>query len=258
MTRQPDDLTVPAGVEVVAGDAADPASLPEAFIGVDRAFLMSAEVTGSAARPTHVPALVDAAVRAGVEHVVLLSVYGADMRADALADWHRRVEDAVTASRLDWTLLRPGRFMSNALQWAPQVRRGDQISIPFALRPAASIDPTDIAAVAAAALTTDDHRGAAHRMSGPQVLTPVQELAVLAALLDRPLHAVEPSLDAVRAGMARSGMPPDVLDAVVARTLDSDDGTEVLPTVERVLGRPARPFAAWAEAHRDAFTGVRP
>jgi uncharacterized protein YbjT (DUF2867 family) len=253
MTRKPHDLAVPDGVEVVGGDADDPTSLVEAFDGVDRAFLMSAEVTGSAARPTQIPRLVDAAAGAGAEHVVLLSVYGADTRDDALADWHRRIEDAVTVSGMDWTLLRPGRFMSNALQWAPQIRRGDQVAIPFTSRPAASIDPADIAAVAAVALTTDDHRGAAHRMSGPQVLTPVQELAVLAALLERPLHAVEPPPDAVRAGMARSGMSVEVLDAVLARTLDTDEGTQLLPTVEDVLGRPPATFTEWAARHRHRF-----
>lgn len=145
--------------------------------------------------------------------------------------------------------------MSNALAWAPQIRRGDEITIAFASRPAASIDPADIAAVAAAALVTDSHGGATYQMSGPEMLTPRQELAVLAALLERPLRAVEPPLEAVRAGMAGSGMPADVLDAVLARTTGSDEGTEVLATVAEVLGRPPATFADWAQRHIDHFIG---
>ncbi|MGH3673093.1 MAG: NmrA family transcriptional regulator [Pseudonocardiaceae bacterium] len=171
-----------------------------------------------------------------------------------IADWCRRIEDSVTGSGMEWTLLRPGRFMSNALQWAPQIRRGDEVHVPFASRSAASIDPTDIAAIAAAALTSGDHRGAAYQLSGPQVLTPVDEVAVLAAQLDRPLRVVEPPLEQVRAGMTRGGVPAAVVDAIVTRTRDTDEGTEVLPTVAELLGRPPSRFARWATRHSDHFT----
>lgn len=260
MTRKPQNLTVPAGVEVVAGDAGDPASLDAAFGGVARAFLMSAENVGATPRPTHVPALVDAAVRAGVRHLVLLSVYRGGEGDDVIAEWSGHVERSVLDSGLTSTVLRPGRFMSNALGWAPQIARGDDVVVPFAHRPAASIDPTDIAAVAAAALTdtTGRHDGAVHQLSGPAAMTPAEELGEIATLLDRPLRVVEPPLEQVRAGMARAGMPEAAIDAALHRTLDSTDGTEILPTVERVLGRPARPFAAWAQAHRDAFSAPEP
>lgn len=256
MTRRPDSLTPVPGVTVVRGDPDDPDSLAAAFAGVDRAFLMSAQQVRATPAPTHVPRLVQAAVRAGVEHLVLLSVYSGGSGGDPIADWSRRIEDAVTGSGLAWTLLRPGRFMSNALQWAPQIRRGDETTIPFARRRAASIDPADIASVAALALTAPasaGHLGAAYQLSGPEVLTPVEELAVLAELLRRPLRAVEPPLDAVRAGMVRSGMAAEVVEAIVARTVHGDEGTTVLPTVGRLLGRPAAPFAQWAVSHLHHF-----
>jgi uncharacterized protein YbjT (DUF2867 family) len=254
MTRWPDRYPAAPHVHPVAGDADDPASLAAVFAGIDRAFLMSAQVPGVELRPTHVPHLVDAAQRGGVRHVVLLSVYSGGEGGDVLADWWRNVESAVIGSAMTWTLLRPGRFMSNAVQWAPQIRGGDAIALPFAHQPAASIDPADIAAVAAAALTTDDHRGAAYRLTGPEVLTPLQELAVLAELLHRPLRAVEPPLAEVRAGMESGGVPRAVVDAVLRRTVD-DEGTDVLPTVADVLGRPPASFRDWAVRHLDRFTG---
>src|SRR6266508_6998435 len=79
---------------------------------------------------------------------------------------------SVTGRGFGYTLLRPGRFASNAAQWAPMIRRGDTVMIPFGTRPAAPIDHADVAAVAVAAFTSDRHRGAAYRLSGPQVLTP--------------------------------------------------------------------------------------
>ncbi|GAA4803481.1 NAD(P)H-binding protein [Actinomycetospora chlora] len=258
MTRRPAQLAVPDGVEVVAGDADDPASLDAAFAGAARAFVMSAQQVAADAVPAHVEALAGAAARAGTGRLVLLSVLSGGEGDDVLAAWWGRAERAVVDAAPEWTVLRPGRFMSNALGWAPQIARGDEIAVPFAHRPATSIDPADIAAVAAAALTdvTGRHAGAVHRLSGPAALTPAEELAEVATVLGRPLRAVEPPLEQVRAGMARGGMSEAAIDAVLARTLRSDDGAEVLPTVEHVLGRPARPFAAWARAHRAELAGA--
>jgi len=258
MTRRPDSAAAAAlratgGVEVVRGDADDPAGLAAACRGVDRVFLMSAEQVGHG-EPGHLPRLVRAAQRAGVRHLVLLSVYSGGRGADVIGDWNGRLEDAVTGSGLGWTLLRPGRFMSNALHWAPAVRRGDLVPIPFARRPAASIDPADIAEVAAVVLTAPaGHVGAAYQLSGPELLTPTEELAVLAELLGRPLRALEPPPAQVRAGLARGGTPPAVVDAILARAEQGDEGTALLPTVARLLGRPPATFAQWAARHLTAF-----
>jgi uncharacterized protein YbjT (DUF2867 family) len=255
MTRRPKELAAPSGVEVVFGDSDDPASLDQAFDGAERAFLMSAQAVGSAAQPTHDLRLVGAAQRAGVRHIVKLSVYGV-RGGDVLDSWHREAEAAVMDSGLDWTLLRPGRFMSNALYWAPMIRRGGTVHIPFADRPAAPIDPADIAAIAAAALTTDDHRNVAYQLSGPEVLTPADELRILATTLGRPLRLVEPTIDEAKTGLLRSGMSEPVVEAVVARVLTGGEGAEVLPTVEQVLGRSPVTFDAWTRKHAGAFLGA--
>ena len=267
MTRRPSEARLPKGVRAVYGDADDPASLEAAFAGVSGAFLMSAQGVGTAQGPTHDIALAGAAARAGVGRVVKLSVLDGGAGTDVIARWHTAAEAAVTAPTRGWawTLLRPGRFMSNALQWTGQLTAGDEVRIPFADRPAASIDPADVAEIAARALTTEGHEGARYELSGPQSLTPVEELSVLAGVLGRDLHAVPLPPEAARAGMSlphsrlRSsggtpiGFPPEVMEAVMRRTLGGDRGAEVLPTVEKVLGRPARTFAEWAAAHAGAF-----
>ncbi len=248
MTRRPDAADdMPPGAQVVYGDATDPSSLDRAFAGAERAFLMSAQAVGSDPEPTHDQHLVNAAQRAGLGHLVKLSVYEGGERDDAIGRWHHAAEATVTGSGLPWTLLRPGRFMSNALQWAPMIRRGDEIPVPFAQRPSASIDPADIAAVAVAALTDDRHAGRAYRLTGPEVLTPTEELGILGELLARPLRPVDPGVDATRAGMVRAGVPAAVVEAIMHRTLHSDTGTEVLGTVATILGRTPTTFRTWAQ-----------
>ncbi|MET8080425.1 NAD(P)H-binding protein [Streptomyces sp. NPDC005303] len=255
MTRRPAEARLPAGVEAVYGDAADPASLASAFAGVDGVFLMSAQAVGAAPEPTHDLALAAAAARAGVSRVVKLSTLDGGSGDDPIAHWQRTAEAAVTdpARGFAWTLLRPGRFMSNALQWAGQLRTDDEVATPFADRPAASIDPADLAEIAALALITGEHAGATYELSGPQSLTPAQELAILGEALGRDLRVRPVPTAAARAGMARYGFPPEVVDAIMRRTLDGDRGSQVLPTAEKVLGRPARSFAQWARAHREEF-----
>jgi uncharacterized protein YbjT (DUF2867 family) len=254
MSRRPHDARVPDGVEVVYGDAADPAGLDDAFRGADRAFLMTAQQVGSAPRPTHDINLAEAARRAGVTHVVKLSVYGAGSGGDdVIYRWHAEAEGAVIDTGIDYTFLRPGRFMSNALHWAPMIRRGDEVRVPFATRPAASIDPADVAAIAVTALTGGGHRNTAHLLSGPQVLTPVEELRILGEALGRRLRIVEPSAEETKAGMLAHGMPPAVVDAILTHTLDTDDGAQVLPAMPGLLGRQPNTFAQWVRAHAGAF-----
>ena len=69
-------------------------------------------------------------------------------------------------------MVRPFGFMSNTLQWVPQLRAGDVVRAPFAGVPVAVIDLYDIAAVAAAALTSDSHEGRVYTVSGPESLRP--------------------------------------------------------------------------------------
>lgn len=255
MTRRPKEIQVPPGVEAVYGDAEDPESLNAAFRGVDAAFLMSAQPVGAAPRPTHDLALVDAAARAGVERIAKLSVYDAgEGGTDPLSVWHAEAEAAVTGSGLAYTLLRPGRFMTNTLGWAPMIARGDTVYAPFAHLPSASIDPADVADVAAVALTTGAHDGAAYRLTGPEALTPAGELAVIAEAIGRPLRIVEPPEESFRTGMRRTGMSEDVIDTIVTRMRDDPPRAEVLPTVEQVLRRAPTPFAAWVRRNREAFT----
>ncbi|MFI9828008.1 NAD(P)H-binding protein [Streptomyces sp. NPDC051913] len=260
MTRRPREARFPAGVEPVYGDAADPASLAAAFAGASAAFLMSAQPVGTAPAPTHDLALAEAAREAGVRRLVKLSVLDGggtggdeDGDGDPIVRWHAAAEAAIIDRFPVWTLLRPGRFMSNALQWAPRLRAGDEVAIPFADRPAASIDPADLAEIAALALTTDEHAGLTHELSGPESLTPAEELSLLGHVISRDLRVRPVPPEAARAAMERYGFPPDVVDAILHHTLDDDRGTEVLPTAAKVLGRPARTFTQWAGAHADAF-----
>ena len=172
---------------------------------------------------------------------------------NAVARYHILSEQAVRDSGIAWTFIQPNSFMTNTLRWLPQLRAGDTIRLPFANVPIATIDPADIAAVAAAALTTDRHEGHSYRVSGPESLLPAEQVAILAAVLGRDLRFEAQSDEEAHAEMSAS-MPAEYVDAFFSFFVDGNlDESTVLPTVEEVLGRPPRRFEDWAHEHADAF-----
>jgi uncharacterized protein YbjT (DUF2867 family) len=237
----------PPGVEVVVGDLNNPSTLDGPLDGVTGVFLMPGYAD--------MPGVLAACVRRGVERVVLLSSGAAASRdmTNAITAYMVASEDAVTASGLPWTILRPTAFMSNALRWKPQLDRGDVVKLPFADVRTACVDPRDIAAVAAVALTADGHAGQVHVPTGPQSLLPAEQVAVLADALGRPLTAVPQPDDEARAEMLAT-TPPEYVDAFFDFSVNGAlDESHVLPTVRDVTGREPGTFAAWAKRHAPDF-----
>jgi uncharacterized protein YbjT (DUF2867 family) len=247
--RDPSRADLPAGVDVVAGDLNRPDSVASALGGVRGAFLLAGY--------DRMPDTLAALRRAGVERVVLLSassVLSTDGDENAVSAYHRASEAAVRESGLAWTFLRPHTFMSNTLRWVDQLRAGDVVRQEFGDVAVSAIDPVDIAAVAATALTRDGHAGQAYRLTGPEPLRPADRVRILGAALGRPLR-FEPIPDDVARAEMSAAMPAKYVDAFFSFFVDGTlDESLVLPTVQDVLGRPPRTFAQWAEAHTDAFS----
>jgi uncharacterized protein YbjT (DUF2867 family) len=239
---------LPEGVEAVGGDLNEPESLAGALDGVRGMFLLPGY--------DGLEELLALAKRAGVERVALLSGGSVDTGdlTNAVARYMIMSERAVEASGLDGTFLRCRAFMSNALRWLPQLREGDVVRVPFAGVPIAAVDPHDIAAVAAAALTGDGHAGKAYPLTGPAALLPAEQVAILGRALGRDLTCVAQPNDEARAEM-EAAMPVEYVNAFFSFYVDGTlDETTVYPTVEEVTGRPPRTFEQWAAAHAADFS----
>jgi uncharacterized protein YbjT (DUF2867 family) len=170
-----------------------------------------------------------------------------------VARYHILSERAVRESGLGWTFLQPNTFMTNTFQWMTQLRQGDVIRAPFADVRVATIDPDDIGAVAAAALTSSASEGRAYRLTGPESLNPADRTAILAGVLGRELRFEGQSNEQARAEMSAT-MPAEYVDAFFRFFVDGDlDESAVLPTVQDITARAPRSFEAWARAHADAF-----
>ncbi|WP_280353487.1 NAD(P)H-binding protein [Nocardia abscessus] len=247
LVRDPAKAALAPGVEAVTGDLHRPETLADALEGVDGMFLLPGynDLSG----------LLDRANNAGVRRVALLSGGSAALRNmdNAVSRYMTLSEDAVRASELSWTFLRPRSFMSNALRWLPQLAAGDVVRVQFPGVRVGAIDPADIAAVAAAALTRDGLEGQVLELTGPQALRPAEQVAVLAAVLNRPLVAHELGDDETEAELAAT-MPREYVDAFLNFFVEGAlDEAKLYPTVEQVTGRSPRSFEQWTTAHAGEF-----
>ena len=252
MTRSPEsaERLRSEGVEAVVADLGDPSSLPPALDGVSAVYVANPAAPELA---EHEGNLARAAAEAGVGHLVKLSVIGAAEDAPlTFARLHGAAEDAVKASGVPWTMLRPNGFMQNTLAWAAQIP-GGTIRGPVMSRRWASVDVRDIAAVAARVLESPaEHAGRAYVLTGPGASSPHEQVEILAELLELPLEAAEVPIEAVQEGMRAAGVPARTVEWLGELWRMYADGLAeaVSPDVERVAGRPPYSFRQFAEDHR--------
>ncbi|MFI6326112.1 NAD(P)H-binding protein [Nonomuraea sp. NPDC050556] len=237
------EVDLPA--ELALGDLNDPDSVAAALPGVSGVFLLSGYDRMDETL-AHIRA-------AGVSHVVLLSASAAEtgLRDNAVSAYHLASEEMVKDSGVGWTILRPRTFMVNTRQWIPQVKAGDVVRAAFPSVRVAAIDPVDIGAVASLAFS--GHVGETLALTGPESLTPGDRVRILGEALGRDLRFEGLSDEEAWAEMSAS-MPEKYAKAFYSFFADGAlDESEVLPTVEQVLGRPPRTFAQWCAANADAF-----
>ncbi|MFG2910814.1 SDR family oxidoreductase [Kitasatospora sp. NPDC048286] len=243
---------MPDGVRHVAADLAEPTSLTPALDGAEALFLLlSGDLHALGARPAD---LIDLAAASGVRRVVLLSSQGVATRPLGRSRVAMRaVEDALRGSGLDWTVLRPGGFASNALAWAESVRTRGTVAAPFGDVGVPVIDPVDIGEVAAACLLDDRHSGGVYELTGPEVITPRQQAEAIAAALGSPVRFHELTRGEAKAEMTRFvpvELADDTLDIISA---PNPAELRISPDAERVLGRAPRPFDDWVTRNIAAF-----
>ncbi len=234
--------------DTVRCDLTDPATFPNALAGVRSVFLY-AEASGA-------EAFVKEAVTAGVEHVVLLSsssVLSPGAAGSPLSASHLAVEQALSASELHTTLLRPGSFASNALGWAWSLKSGRPVQLPY---PGSSCDPVheaDLAEAAFAVLADPALGGRAYTLTGPQSLTFAAQLGILGEVLGRPVPFEAVTAERWKAEV--DGYIPGPHADALLEYWASTDGlpVEITDAVEHLTGHLARTFGQWAEDHADAF-----
>lgn len=239
-------------LEIVEGDLADPAAVERALVGVDRVYV----ATQGGDQVALETGLIDAAKRAGVQHLVKVSVIGASQdNVVELARGHAVIEQHLAGSGLPATILRPNWFAENFFGSAATIAGQGVVYGSASEGRVAFVDSRDTAAAAVAVLTGDGHEGRDYVLTGPESLTFAEAGAALAAGLGRPVAYVDIPDEALHSAITGAGMPDAVGDMVVQINRNARAGNlaEATPTVADLTGRPPRSLEQFARDNAAAF-----
>jgi uncharacterized protein YbjT (DUF2867 family) len=224
-------------------DLGDPSTWAAALDGIAGLYVLEPDLRTGIDRNGRIPGLVKVAAAAGVRRVVLLSAHGVG-EAD---DEHplKAAEQAVRASGMDWTILRPGWFAQNFSEtfWRPAVLAGT-LALPTGDGRTAFVDADDIAEVAAAALADERHAGRTYSLTGPRTLGFAEAVEIIGKAAGRTVRHVDVTAEEFVEQQVAYGVAEDVATRLCGLLVAIRDGrgAEVSDGVREALGRPARGF----------------
>jgi NAD(P)H dehydrogenase (quinone) len=273
---------VPGAEIAIAASYGDAVSMRRALTGVDKLFLVSARdrfgVAHISAKNRVKPppydrlqqqiTAVDAAVAAGVEHIVYLSVLNA--AADAtfiLAHDHFHTEEHIRATGVPFTFLRASLYTDNVPH---SVSEDDVIRAPAGEGRAAWVTRDDLADVAAAVLAGSGHEGRTYDVTGPEALTMDETAKRLSAVVGRKIvYRVQTPEEArntrstsrleqfetERRLLTGHGLDDYEVEVFVTHFLQIAAGelAEVSDTVPGLTGHPAQSLADYLQQHPESY-----
>lgn len=165
------------GVELVQGDLNDPASVRAALEGIDRAVLI---LPNSQDQERLELAFIDTAKQAGLPWIIKLSSPEAVRGTTSpIPLAHIAAEDAIMASGMNWTFVRPSFFMQNFRSSPAQAKATGKLSMPMGKGTVALTDCAEAGAFIAHVLTTDpgQHYGKCYDITGPDDVMNFDDIA---------------------------------------------------------------------------------
>lgn len=242
ISRTPEPVQPPAQGRHGDYDRAD--TLVEAYRGLDRLLLIPSADLRPGVRGRQFTAAIDAAVRAGVPHIVMVSAAGTREMAEpsvGAAYWVGEQHLVRTAAR--WTILRMNYYAESFAQQVP-LSLGAGVLPGLGENRVAFVSRDDVAAAAAGILLGDGHAGALYNATGPAALSGAQRAALVAEITGQPLRFAVSDEAGLRRGLAQAGIPEGFADAVIEIEKNFVAGAFDVVTgdVARLAGREPRAF----------------
>ncbi len=257
--HSPEKIVRSYGPEIpyVRFDFADRSTWDATLDGITTLFLLFPLPHPRTAKTWMVP-FVEAATKAGVKHIIYISVPNADT---AKFVPHYTVERAIEASAVPYTILRSAYFAQNLCRdittHAVDIAKHDEVYIPAGNGRTSFIDSRDVADLAMEVMKAPGaHRYQAYILTGPQKLDFYEVADIFTQVLERPIAYPAPSLFAF---WRRVG-PRVTWDTLFFMTIVYSltrwgKNAPMTHTLEQKLGRPARTMRNFVTDYRDRFTG---
>lgn len=229
-------------------DFAQPSTYKHALTGVRKVFLMRPPAIANT--KTIINPFVDFAIEAGVEHIVFLSLLGAEHNRFVP---HRAIEDHLISRGISYTFLRAGFFMQNLdTTHRAEILENNEIFIPAGNGKTSFIDVRDIGAVGALALVESGHENKAYALTGDAALDYFEAAQIFSDVLGRQIRYANPSpLEFIRKWRKRRAPWGQVLVMTgIYAVTRFDRAASITTEVQRLLGRPAITFRQYVEDYR--------
>lgn len=233
--RSLDTVTHTSNVEYVVFDFKDPATFHAAFEDVNKLFLVRPPAIAQVKR--YINSTIDAAVSAGVKHIVFLSLLGAEHNPVVP---HAKIEAHVQSIGVAYTFLRASFFMQNlSTTHRKDILEHREIFVPAGKGKTSFIDVRDIAAVAVKALLEPGHENQAYSLTGNEALDYYKVADMFTQILGKPVVYRNPSLLKFCVTMYRRGLdvPFIAVMAGIYTTARLGLAAKVTQDVEHILQR---------------------
>jgi uncharacterized protein YbjT (DUF2867 family) len=256
MYRDAEDAKkAPAGVSTVIADYANKDGLRKAFDGIESLYLVCSPIPQLVELESNA---IDVCVEKEVPYVVLNSALGAGDYGKSFPAWHRKVEDKLKSSGLNYTILRPNSFMQNILVfYSPSIRSEGVFYASMGDAEVSVIDARDIAAVIVSLLEAPAmHFGKTYELNGPEALTYAEIGETISRVAGRPVKYVDVPEDAQRKAMEEQQMPQWLVSALLDLqryyTVEGKGG-EVTDVLKRLLQRAPITLDQFLQENRESF-----
>jgi uncharacterized protein YbjT (DUF2867 family) len=243
VSRNPVKADLPVGVEVVQGDLTVSETMKKCFQGIHSFYLIVSSDNAFARFRTD-PKIIEIAKEAGVKRVTLLLDYEGNP-----------IEQIVQNSGMEWTILKPVEFMGNVLvDWKDSIRSKGIVREPFGDTLSARVHEADIAGVAAEVLTKEGHHGKNYYLTGPEALSRVKAVEIIAEVIGKDLQFIELTEEQAKQKWIDEGYKEEDIEFFVQMGKNPPEiGYSVLPSIEQVTGKPPRTFEQWVSEHKNYF-----
>jgi NAD(P)H dehydrogenase (quinone) len=261
-SRDPAKLAALAarGAKTQRADFNDPASLDAAFKGIERLLVISGDdILTPGTRQRQHKAAVDAAVRAGVKHIVYTSMPNPEPGSlIPFAPDHYETEQAIARSGIPYTILRVNWYAENLLRSLPQSLASGQWYTAAGDGRVGHVAREDVARTAAAALAAAPAASVTLDVTGPEAVTVHQIAAWASEAAAKPLAVVPVSDEQLRAGMAQAGLPPPIVALFAAFDANTRAGKVDITsdTVQKLTGKAPQPLREFLLAKRAALSAA--
>ena len=217
----------------------------KAFAGVDRLLLVSTDsLHAPEVRIQQHRAAVQAAVSAGVKHVVYTSIPNAHpTEGPSVPDDHFWTEVALFESGLDWTILRNNLYAEVILRFAQSALKTGKLVSATGSQGRSYVTRQDCANVAAAALLKCTGK-AIYDVTGPASITHEQVAALLSRFSGKSIQHVNVSPEEVEKGLIAVGLPQFTARSVRGLDDEAARGCQAIlsPAVKDLTGQAPTPL----------------